>query len=157
MKLTPCLQACSFRALTQVLCQCSLKDLKVNREVKRPLTPASDAGGPSRPERSFIRMPQTPPAWLLWGWVKSCCQDVSLLFCLVVFLALQTRSTVCEYWNSHPSTMNKEARKRPTKHSQPNSWSSITASWSLSYHQVQMVIPGLSVRADQLSLGCERQ
>lgn len=154
MTLTPCLQACSFRALTQVLCQCSLKDFKENKEVKRPLTPASDAGGPSLPERSFIRKLQTPPAWLLWVWVKSCCQDVSLLFCLVVFPA---RSTVCEYWNSHPSTMNKEARKRPTKHSHPNSWSSITPSWSVSYHQVQMVIPRLSVRADQLSLGCERQ
>lgn len=138
MKLTPCLQACSFRALTQVLCHCSLKDLKQNKEVRRPLTPASGAGGPCWPERSLIRKPQTPPVWLLWGWVKSCCRDVCVLSCLTVFLALHSLSTVCEYWNSHPSTMSKEARKRPTKHSQHNSWSSITASRSLSHHQVQM-------------------
>lgn len=151
-QLTPCLQACSFRALTQVLCQCSLKDLKENKEVKRPFTPASDAGAPSRPERSFIRMPHTPPVCLLWGWGKSCCQTVSLLSCLAFFLALHSRSTVCEYWNSHPSTMSKEARKRPTRPSQPNSWSSITASWSLSYHQVQMEIPLSQSRSALFSL-----
>lgn len=137
-QLTPCLQACSFRALIQVLCQCSLKDLKENREVTMPLTPASDAEAPSRPGRSFIRKPHTPPASLLWGCVEeSCCQDVSL------FLALHSRRTVREYWNSHPSTISKEARKTPTRPSQPNSWSSITASRSLSYHLARMEIPGL--------------
>lgn len=143
-QLTPCLQACSFKAFTQVLCQCSLKDLKENREVNKPLTPASEACRPSQPERSLTRKPHTPPPWLCWGCLKeNRCQAGPPLSCLMLFLVLQSRSTVFKYWKSHPSTMSREARKRPTRHSQPKSWSSITASWSLSYHQVQMEISGL--------------
>ncbi|KAF3840731.1 hypothetical protein F7725_006593 [Dissostichus mawsoni] len=135
----------------KVLCQCSLKDLKENREVNRPLTPASGEAPAPRPERRFSRKPHAPPARLCWGCVmESCCQAISLLSCLAVFLDLHRRSTVSKYWSSHPSTMSREVRKRPTRHSQPNSWSSITVSWSLSYHQVQMEISGLLIRADPL-------
>lgn len=152
-QLTPCLQACSFRALTQVLCQCPLKDLKENRDVSKPFTPASDAGPPSLPQRSFSRKPNTPPGWQWWGCVKDgCCQAGSLPSCSAVFLAFRSRSRFSKYWSSHPSTMSKETRKRPTRHSQPNCRSSITVSRSLSYHQVRSKISGLSVRADLLPL-----
>lgn len=150
-QLTPCLQACSFRALIQVICQCSLKDLKENREVNKPLTPASGMTPPSRPERSFSKNPQTPPAGLWRGCVRgSCCRGGSFLSRSAVFLDLHRHSTVSRYWNSHPSTMSKEVRKSPTEHSQHNSCSSISASWSLSCHQVRKEISGLSLRADQL-------
>lgn len=140
-QLTPCLQACSFRALTQVLCQCSLMDLKENRVVNRPLTPASDAGPPSLPVRSFSRKPHTAPVRLWWGSVRESCGRAGSLFTCPVgaFLAFRSRSRVSAYWSSHPSTMNTEARKRATRHSQPNSRSSISVFRSLSYHQVQMV------------------
>lgn len=157
-RLTPCLQACSFRALTQVLCQCSLKDLKENREVNKPLTPASGMGPTSRPKPSFSRNPHTLSARLWWSCVRgSGCRAGPLPSCLAIFLDLHRCSTVSKYWNSHPSTMSKEVRKRPTRHSQHNSCSSITASWSLAYHQFQMEISGLSVRAEQVPVACEWQ
>ncbi|KAK5858376.1 hypothetical protein PBY51_002520 [Eleginops maclovinus] len=108
-------------------------------------------------ERSFSRKPHAPPARLWCGCLmESCCQAISLLSGLAVFLDLHRRSTVSKYWSSHPSTMSREVRKRPTRLSQPNSWSSITVSWSLSYHQVQMEITGLTIRADPLPVeSCE--
>ncbi|TNN72514.1 hypothetical protein EYF80_017290 [Liparis tanakae] len=90
--------ACSFRALTQVLCQCSLKDLKENREVNKPLTPASGMGPPSRPKRSFSRNPHTLSARLWWSCVRgSGCRAGPLPSCLAIFLDLQRRSTVSKY------------------------------------------------------------
>lgn len=127
-QLTPCLQACSFRALIQVLCQCSLKDLKENRDDSKPLTPASPAGPPSLPERSLSRKLHTPPAWI-W---KSWCRGFSPLPSPALCLDLQSFHKDREYWNSHPSTISTEAKKRVTRHSQLNSWSSISASWSVS-------------------------
>lgn len=104
--------------------------------VSKPLTPASDAAPPSR--RSFSKKPQTGPARPWWGG-ESCGRDGSPPTCFTVFPALRTRTMVSGYWRSHPSTMSKEARKRATRPSQPNSRSSITVSRGLSHHRARLV------------------
>lgn len=78
--LTPCLQACSLSARTQALCQCSLKDLNVKSDDKRPLTPASVLlPAPSRPSLNLRRDPHTPPVRVWWVRLRGSCQGVSLL------------------------------------------------------------------------------
>lgn len=116
-------------------------DLKDNRQVSNPLTPASEGGPLSQPERRFSRKPHAVSLRLCWGRVMESCGLIwSSPTSLAVLLDLRIRSRVSEYWSSHPSTMSKEAMNRATRHSQPNCWRSIiTVSRELSYHQVQMV------------------
>lgn len=124
-KLTPCLLACSLRARTQALCQCSLKDLKENREDRRLLTPASvSLPPPPRENLNLRRDPHTPPVRVWCVRLSGSCQWVSDLAWVLV-PDLLGRRMAREYCTSQVSTTSREARNNATRSSQLQSWPSI--------------------------------
>lgn len=118
--LTPCRQACSLSALTHARCQCSLNDLNVKSEDRRPLNPASES---PRPSRYLSSKPHTPPVRVWWVRRWGSCHDVSLL--CPPLPPLLDLSKAFENWRSHVSTTRSETQKSATRIGQLTSSKSI--------------------------------